>query len=192
MNTLKITDVRAAEIAARCEAATPGPWAWSYDLSVMGGYTREGAPQRIVGDDGGRLVSDAWFIAHARADVPDLLADRAVLLDLASSEAAEAQARERTLRTALEAQPCCAGTDGLSMRAAQCRADALALSADHAALDALLAKARAEARREGAQACVEAARQAAPDVEGMHSHGHLVREAVERAAREAGAKEPTP
>ena len=65
-------------IAARANAATKGPWVWQTN--------DKGYPQQIVGnDDGLTLVaetfigpehfpSEAEFIAHARTDVPALVA----------------------------------------------------------------------------------------------------------------------
>lgn len=81
-----VGDDEAAEIAARAAAATAGPWAVlddtggsgmsialpgtaSYDAHVVSGCDEYGCG---VGDE-----ADAAFIAHARADVPRLLADRA-------------------------------------------------------------------------------------------------------------------
>ena len=87
-------DERLAEIEARANAATPGPWTplddgfygyvcvgvrdaepgkWSqikgkaFDAVICGGEPNEG---RMAEDD-----PDTRFIAHARGDVPDLIAE---------------------------------------------------------------------------------------------------------------------
>lgn len=64
------------EIRARAEAATPGPW--KYDLCDWGKRTscavRHGG-HLIIGFDGGLRENDASFIAHARNDIPSLLAE---------------------------------------------------------------------------------------------------------------------
>lgn len=64
-----MTDEELNAIEARCKAATPGPW--------LGDSGRD-----IVVRDGGDWVSvfdykapNAEFIAHARADLPGLLAE---------------------------------------------------------------------------------------------------------------------
>lgn len=60
-------DAKLAEIKARCEAATPGPW-------YADGWA-------LWDDDHGEFVElhdtdpDAQFIAHARSDIPALLAE---------------------------------------------------------------------------------------------------------------------
>jgi hypothetical protein len=72
---VSISNERLAEIEARCEAATEGPW-----YANPGGYVEldefgEGEHFNGIADtwnanDG----KDAEFIAHARQDVPDLIA----------------------------------------------------------------------------------------------------------------------
>lgn len=72
---------RLAEIAARMQAATAGPW-WTDTLAESDGSESIGVG---FGDDSWIVPCqdldplDAEFIAHARADVPDLLADNARL-----------------------------------------------------------------------------------------------------------------
>lgn len=70
----ELTEARLAEIAARCEAATPGPWradeACEGDDDTPPGWGIDG-PKWI--DDGEYLhfnEADAEFIAHARTDLP--------------------------------------------------------------------------------------------------------------------------
>jgi len=84
-----------AQIKARAEAATPGIWQIAYD-PFMGGFDSEGEPGPDVafigpdeldeavtiafpldGDDpyDTSLKANAEFIAHARADIPLLLAE---------------------------------------------------------------------------------------------------------------------
>ena len=74
---------REAEIRARVDAATPGPWRWLDDQQVcpvLIAGSRE-SWQPLVGGgfpgDGEAVIvrkDDARFIAHAREDVPYLLA----------------------------------------------------------------------------------------------------------------------
>lgn len=72
---------RLAEIAARVQAATAGPW-WTDTLAESDGSESIGVD---AGDDNWIVPcqdldpADAEFIAHARADVPDLLVDNARL-----------------------------------------------------------------------------------------------------------------
>jgi len=80
---------RLSAIAARAEAATPGPWKlWAMEvladpvgdsnlddgLLVAHTFRPEGGPPRTF---------NAEFIAHARADVPALVAFATAVLDLA-------------------------------------------------------------------------------------------------------------
>lgn len=76
------TDQRLAEIEARAEAATEGPW---YDENVSEKDVRPtgwsinigGSWDMVLGDYGNREPNhedDARFIAHARTDIPYLLA----------------------------------------------------------------------------------------------------------------------
>ncbi len=83
-----MTDQRIAEIAARCEAATPGPWEWKTcgDTNM---YVEAECLKGVISleDDypgypeyGEHLImellqADADFIAHAREDIPALLAE---------------------------------------------------------------------------------------------------------------------
>lgn len=76
-----LTDERLAEIDARAEAATPGPWT-TYEWGWMGadeggaGVCLDTEDLRAIARtiDAGTL-GDAAFIAHARADVPALVAE---------------------------------------------------------------------------------------------------------------------
>jgi hypothetical protein len=96
-----LSDERLAEIESRCAAATPEPWLWYDPDQVSQGVTVNAeslcAPsvpaytykdRRPIVHDPGHLVlsvlnadeiegstADAFFIAHARADVPALLAE---------------------------------------------------------------------------------------------------------------------
>jgi hypothetical protein len=107
-----ITDERLAEIEARAKAATDGPWyAHNTDDSMfMNCYsvtTSEREPdteffdgencdktvvamtlyqeRRIVCHEAGKWEEDSEFIAHARTDVPDLVAEVRRLNDLVRS-----------------------------------------------------------------------------------------------------------
>ena len=74
--TTPLSDERIAEIRAREQAATPGPW-WADHRS----YRAEHGPEYEVCTEGGRGVwtahchrwPDTDFIAAARRDVPALL-----------------------------------------------------------------------------------------------------------------------
>ena len=71
---------RLNEIEARANAATEGPWfpnRYSEDWEVCGELDDNGNPALVASEAVG---VDAEFIAHARADVPDMVAAlRAVL-----------------------------------------------------------------------------------------------------------------
>lgn len=70
---------RLNEIEARANAATEGPWEadWRFTGWDISGNEDDGLPALIASDAYGE---DAEFIAHARADVPDMAAAlRAVL-----------------------------------------------------------------------------------------------------------------
>ena len=83
-------------IRARCDAATRGPW--KYDEA---GYVDVGLPRSrsiAVGVEiGATAKSDGGFIAHARADVPALLAHIEELAErtLTAEERLEQRTRER-------------------------------------------------------------------------------------------------
>lgn len=76
-----IADDRAAQIRARAEAATDGPWEsdsadpsiWSPDVIVIGNYTRADDYNSAAWEDA--TEADREFIAHARSDIPWLLAE---------------------------------------------------------------------------------------------------------------------
>lgn len=77
-----------AEMRARCDAATPGPW---HNYSVNPKTTPEhaiysewleGIPEAITSEIASLLSPrDAHFIAHARTDVPRLIAALRAVLD---------------------------------------------------------------------------------------------------------------
>jgi len=69
-------------IKARCEAATPGPWVWhiggDHDwlgpedgLAILDDGSAAGEYQQVIAGDS----PDGEFIAHAREDVPVLVAE---------------------------------------------------------------------------------------------------------------------
>lgn len=81
-----MTEQRIAEIHARCEAATPGPWEWGVCNESWGEVEAESLKGVITLKDdypgypecGEHLIMelskpDADFIAHSREDVPFLL-----------------------------------------------------------------------------------------------------------------------
>lgn len=75
-----MTNAELDEIRARCEAASPGPWT-SYiegrdhtsgsSFIMTGGGERRGEDMEIMG----ATPADYDFIAHARQDIPRLLAE---------------------------------------------------------------------------------------------------------------------
>jgi hypothetical protein len=88
-----LTSERLAEIAARAEAATPGPWGSHRDLAgvytvqvnprVIPGFgsVTEGDVAQILTREDDKAYANVRFIAHAREDVPALLARIAELED---------------------------------------------------------------------------------------------------------------
>lgn len=76
----RLTDDQIAVIRARHEAATPGPWRFCYygfNADYRDGDVRANCqPPNIVSDASER---DGVFIAHARQDIPALLAHAAAL-----------------------------------------------------------------------------------------------------------------
>lgn len=73
-----MTPEQLAEIEARAEAATPGEWhvctcslkgACPHDKGVRMSFCTEGLPDKAP------YPNDADFIAHARTDIPDLIAE---------------------------------------------------------------------------------------------------------------------
>ena len=78
---------RLDEIQARADAATDGPWAWEPTSPTMSG---ECWNLRVAGKPGIRFSvteyqhgpDNAEFIAHARTDVPALVAALRAVLDL--------------------------------------------------------------------------------------------------------------
>ena len=99
-----MTDERLAEIKARADAATPGPWERN---NLAGRPEREVfAGDELIGDFGvggweddegaDRVEINAEFIAHARQDIPDLLAEVERLREhVATLEHAYKDSRER-------------------------------------------------------------------------------------------------
>jgi hypothetical protein len=99
---------RLAEIRAREEAASPAPWAVEWANATSGDVTGP-LPEEVVHSDlGGRARyarEDATFIAHARTDVPDLLAEvEALKSTLATLSEEKAQEVERRLRAEEESE----------------------------------------------------------------------------------------
>ena len=73
-----MTDERLAEIKARCDAATPGPWQpWCRDFHFVRPANPEMAGPILLLT--GTNKADSQFAAHARADIPALLAENAAL-----------------------------------------------------------------------------------------------------------------
>jgi len=80
------TPEREAEIRARCDAATEGPWRYRpYPTCVIAAPHEEVADIQAGNDD-------AAFIAHARQDLPDALAEIERLRALLAEALAQAKA----------------------------------------------------------------------------------------------------
>jgi hypothetical protein len=99
-----LTEERIAEIQQRCERATKGPWTVARDDGEMICDVPE-IDIRLNGSRWHKVVDSLWlepcdaeFIAHARADLPALLADRQRL----HSQLTEAQQRIQALEQARE------------------------------------------------------------------------------------------
>lgn len=100
MTTDRLSDTDLAEIKQRADKATPGPWEWTGRVLVGGLKRIDGLWNRrgelVVGQDkinAERLdIYDAEFIAHARTDVPLLIAD--LEARTAEVEALRAELRE--------------------------------------------------------------------------------------------------
>jgi len=71
-------------IRARCDAATPGPWRLK-GLEIHGD-SKPGRCGLLIYDEGGHDKKDARFIAHARTDIPALLAYIDMLEHMLSEE----------------------------------------------------------------------------------------------------------
>ena len=79
-----MTPERLAEIRARAEAATEGPWWTTRNLRPATIFSGEGSDYNdAVADDA--EPADATFIAHARTDVPELVAEIERLRELYSA-----------------------------------------------------------------------------------------------------------
>lgn len=85
---MTLTEEQIAEIRARVEAATPGPW-------------RQEGPRVYFGYEGGislhaapNPINNSHFIAHARTDIPLLIS----ALEAANKRADEAEALVETLK----------------------------------------------------------------------------------------------
>ncbi len=77
--TASLTDQQLAEIEARCNAATPGPWHLESEDPAKGNIRHEGQgwPISTMWSMRGHntRLNDASFIAHARTDLPALLGE---------------------------------------------------------------------------------------------------------------------
>ena len=93
-----LTDAELNAIQQRCDAATPGPW-WVEKLvrAVLLKFLYDDVPTWIAeSSERPERFADFAFIAHARADVPRLLAA------MRAARADAATARERALREAAD------------------------------------------------------------------------------------------
>ncbi len=71
-----LTDEKLAEMQARCDAATPGPWIYDeFQLTID--IDLDPLPENTVAqiDELRDHAPDGEFIAHARTDLPQVLAD---------------------------------------------------------------------------------------------------------------------
>ena len=83
-NEIALTKAELNEIQARCEAASPGPWkafieGRDHESGSSFIMTGEGASRGKDIEMSGATPADYDFIAHARQDVPQLLAEIARL-----------------------------------------------------------------------------------------------------------------
>lgn len=73
-----MTPERLADIRARAENATPGPWGWPHTNALAGnfadGFDSEWTLIAAIHDAGPVSPADAAFVAASRTDIPDLLA----------------------------------------------------------------------------------------------------------------------
>ena len=70
-----LSDQRLSEIKARCEAATLGPWkSWIEGRDHSGGSNVITAAGDDIEPSGG-TAADQGFMAHARQDIPELIAE---------------------------------------------------------------------------------------------------------------------
>jgi hypothetical protein len=81
IETAEMTDERIAEIEARANAATKGPWVTHSmnDACVYADFAEEGRIidcrwQPVCGIDAFAASRNGRFVAHARTDIPDLIA----------------------------------------------------------------------------------------------------------------------
>jgi len=88
-----MTPERLADIKARAEAATPGPWgAVDFALSTYCGFNNDSLAEPST-------FEDAVFIAYSRQDIPDLIAEverlrGKLMLDSAGAFEAEAWVKD--------------------------------------------------------------------------------------------------
>lgn len=77
----RLTPEREGEIAARVEAAHPGPWRRSDDEGSLERYVLSEDDLMAIsfGYRGNNTQAEANFVAHAREDVPALLAELAAV-----------------------------------------------------------------------------------------------------------------
>jgi hypothetical protein len=76
-----MTNEELEAIRARCDTATPGPWVAGREADLMRpmqsfnvGFTRKAFDEAPL-DSWWQWEANAYFIAHARADIPALLAE---------------------------------------------------------------------------------------------------------------------
>lgn len=91
---MSMADERLAEIEARAQAATEGPWRVQSvrradnEIGVFVAYV--GSLAVLANEPNKSEQEDATFVAHARTDIPDLLAEvrrlRAVLAEIANPD----------------------------------------------------------------------------------------------------------
>jgi hypothetical protein len=120
----RLTPQRETEIATRAAAATKGPWSANNPVGVV---TNEGGDPLAVFGGCAQDRAEAEFVAHAREDVPALLAE----LTAVRAERDQAQARVAELEEA--------SRQGSDRWRARC---------DHIARQGLRWKAEAEGRKE--------------------------------------------
>lgn len=94
-----VDEIRLAKIEARANAATPGPWSPETLGAVLRSDGRQLACVSVCGDPPSTRDANAAFIAHAREDVPALVAEARCL----TAEVTEATAQRDAAREDLAA-----------------------------------------------------------------------------------------
>ncbi|MEK4178508.1 hypothetical protein NSQ61_02780 [Aeribacillus sp. FSL K6-1121] len=102
---MRLTNEELVAISERAEKASPGPWVKTFATGIEIVCDFE---TKIISDDSGVIrYSDAEFIAHAREDVPKLVAEverlrEAIIEAIADIETISPHEAKKTLEEVLE------------------------------------------------------------------------------------------